>query len=73
VETPNAATVCALALEGVGIGLTNPMATDGYAMRGVQFRPFEPEIYFKSHLLFRPDTQRAVLVKAFVAELLRAR
>ena len=73
VETPNAATVCALALEGVGIGLVNPMATDGFAERGLLFRPFEPAIYFKAHLLFRPDTQQARLVKAFVAELLRAR
>lgn len=73
VETPNSATVCALALEGVGIGLVNPMATDGYAERGLLLRPFEPEVYFKSYLLFRPDTQKAVLVKALTAELLRAR
>lgn len=73
VETPNSATVCALALEGVGIGLVNPVAADGFAERGLLFRPFEPEIYFKAHLLFRPDTQRALLVKAFVAELLQAR
>jgi DNA-binding transcriptional LysR family regulator len=73
VETPNAATVCALALEGVGIGLVNPMATDGFVERGLRLRPFEPAIYFKAHLLFRPDTQQARLVKAFVAELLRAR
>lgn len=73
VETPSASTVCALVLEGVGVGLVNPMAADGFAERGLLFRPFEPEIYFKAHLLFRPDTQRAALVKAFVAELLRAR
>lgn len=73
VETPNSATVCALALEGVGIGIVNPMAADGFTARGLLFRPFEPEVYFKSHLLFRPDMQRAALVRAFVAELLRAR
>lgn len=73
VETPNSATVCALALEGVGVGVVNPMATDGFAARGVLFRPFEPAVYFKSHLLFRPDTQKAMLLRAFVAELMRAR
>lgn len=73
VETPNSATVCALALEGVGVGLVNPMAADGFAERGLLFRPFEPEVYFKAHLLFRPDAQKALLMKAFVAELLRAR
>jgi DNA-binding transcriptional LysR family regulator len=73
VETPNSATVCALALEGVGIGLVNPMATDGFAERGLVLRLFEPAIYFKAFLLFRPDMQRSRLVKDLVAELLRAR
>ena len=73
VETPNSATVCALALEGVGVGLANPMATDGFAERGLLLRPFEPAVYFKTYLLFRPDTQKAILVKALMAELLHAR
>lgn len=73
VETPNSATVCALVLEGMGTGLVNPMATDGFAERGLLLRRFEPEVYFRAYLLFRPDVQKAVLVKALVAELLRAR
>lgn len=73
VETPASATVCALALQGVGIGLVNPAAADGFALRGLVLRPFEPAVYFKSILLFRPDAQKARLVKAFVAELLKAR
>lgn len=73
VETPNSATVCALALEGVGVGLANPMATDGFAERGLLLRPFEPAVYFKTYLLFRPDMQKALLVKALTAELLHAR
>lgn len=73
VETPNSATICALVLEGVGIGLVNPAAADGYGERGLLFRPFEPEVYFKSYLLFRPDAQKARLVKDFVGDLLRAR
>ena len=73
VETPASATVCALALEGDGIGLVNPLATDGFALRGLVLRPFEPAIYFKEILLFRPDTQKARLVKSFVAELFKAR
>lgn len=73
VETPNSATVCALALEGVGIGIVNPAAADGFAARGLLFRPFEPEVYFKSFLLFRPDVQKARLVKAFIGDLMNAR
>ncbi len=73
VETPNAATVCALVLEGIGLGLVNPMAADGFAERGLVLLPFEPAVYFKAHLLFRPGVQRSVLERAFVAELLKAR
>lgn len=73
VETPSSATVCALALEGVGIGIVNPAAADGFAARGLLFRPFEPEVYFKSFLLFRPDVQKARLVKAFIGDLMNAR
>lgn len=73
VETANSATICALVLEGVGIGIVNPAAADGFEERGLIFRPFEPEIHFKSHLLFRPDAQKARLVKSFVGFLLDAR
>lgn len=73
VETPYSATVCALVLEGVGIGIVNPGATDGFADRGLVLLPFAPDIHFKTHLLFRPDAQRAQIVKDFTAALLDAR
>jgi DNA-binding transcriptional LysR family regulator len=73
VETPFSATVCALALEGVGVGLVSPPSTDGFAERGLVFRKLEPAIYFNTYLLFRPDSQRAQLVKQFTTALLNAR
>lgn len=69
VETPASLTICALALEGVGVGLVNPAAADGFALRGLVLKPYEPAVYFKSLVLFRPDMRRARLVKAFVASL----
>lgn len=51
----------------------NPLAIDGFAERGLIFRPFEPAVYFKSYLLFRPDMQKARLVRAFVSSLLAVR
>jgi DNA-binding transcriptional LysR family regulator len=73
VETPFAATVCALALAGVGVGLTQAVTAEGFLERGLVLRPFEPEVYFKTYLLFPPDTQRSMLVKDLVAALLTAR
>nr|WP_047168125.1 LysR substrate-binding domain-containing protein [Sphingomonas sp. Y57] len=69
VETPASGTVCALALEGVGVGIVNPLAAEGFEQRGLVFRPYEPAVYFKSFILFRPDTQRARLVRDFTAAL----
>ncbi|MFN7104322.1 MAG: LysR substrate-binding domain-containing protein [Pseudorhizobium sp.] len=73
IETPFAITACALALEGVGVGIVNPLAVDGFSERGLILRPFEPAVYFKSYLLFRPDMQKARLVRAFVSALMEVR
>jgi DNA-binding transcriptional LysR family regulator len=73
IETPSSSTICALALEGVGVGLTNPLAADGFVERGLILRPFEPEVPFKSLLLLRPDTQKSLIVRAMVQALLDAR
>jgi DNA-binding transcriptional LysR family regulator len=73
VETPNSATICALAAEGIGIGLVNPAAAEGYLSTELRFRPFEPEVFFTSYLLFRPDAQKGQLVKQFIGNLMDAR
>jgi DNA-binding transcriptional LysR family regulator len=72
-ETPNSSTVCALALEGLGVGLVNPYATDGYAQRGVVFRPFSAAVHFRTLLIFRPDLPKSRIVRDLAACLLSAR
>jgi DNA-binding transcriptional LysR family regulator len=72
-ETRSSATLCALALNGAGIGITNPTAAEGFPLRGVEFRPFETTVYFRSVLLFRPGGRKARLIKSFMAELMRVR
>lgn len=73
VETIYSSTVCALVLEGVGIGIVNPLSVDGFAERGVILRPFKPDIPFRSFLLFPPARQRSYIVRSFAAALLLAR
>lgn len=73
VETPSSSTVCALALAGVGIGFVSPFTVYGFVERGLVVRPFEPRVSFRYFLLFRPDTQKARLVRAFVAALFEQR
>lgn len=72
-ETPNSGTVCALAMEGLGIGLVNPAAADGYAGRGVVFRPFSSAVHFRTLLLFRPDLPKSRIVRDLVGCLIEAR
>lgn len=72
-ETPNSSTVCALAMEGLGVGLVNPYATDGYAARGVTFRPFSAAVHFRTLLIFRPDLPKSRIVRDLAACLLEAR
>jgi len=69
VETPNSATVCSLALEGVGVGLVNPAAVDGFAVRGLVLRPFEPSVEFRACLLYGSEAEPSKLVADFTAVL----
>ncbi|WEX10899.1 LysR substrate-binding domain-containing protein [Chelativorans sp. AA-79] len=73
VETPSSSTVCALALAGVGIGFVSPFTVHGFVERGLVVRPFAPRVSFRYYLLFRPDAQKARLVKEFVAALFEQR
>lgn len=72
-ETPNSSTVCALAMEGLGVGLVNPYATDGYRARGLVFRPFSAPVHFRTLLIFRPDLPKSRIVRDLVSCLLQAR
>ena len=72
-ETPNSSTVCALAMEGLGVGLVNPYSVDGYASRGVTFRPFSAAVHFRTLLLFRPDLPKSRIVRDLAACLIEAR
>jgi len=75
VETPFSATVCQLALEGVGVGLANPHSfiAGAYAERGLVARPFEPAILFRALLVFPPQRPRSRVTNDFVDVLARCR
>lgn len=73
VETPNSATICALAQEGDAVGLVNPMAIGTSREMGVIFRPFAPKITFRSLLLFSAKSQKSRIVRDFVAALIECR
>lgn len=72
-ETPNSSTVCALAMEGLGVGLVNPYATDGFGPSRLVFRPFSAAVHFRTLLIFRPDLPKSRIVRDLASCLLEAR
>lgn len=48
IETPNAATVCELALPCDAVGFVNPLVTDSARYPGLSVRPFEPRVMFRA-------------------------
>lgn len=68
VETQFAATVCQLAMEGVGVGLTNSLTyvSDRFEPLGLAARPFEPAIAFRSLMILPPHRARSRLVDELV-------
>ena len=75
VETQFAATVCQLAIEGVGIGLTNSLTfvSDHFESLGLIAKPFEPAIAFRSLMILPPHRARSRLVDELLGFLDRER
>jgi DNA-binding transcriptional LysR family regulator len=67
VETPYSAGVCALVLEGVGIGVINPITAAQFDRGGLEIRPFRPAIQFDTLLLFPHNAAPSKLVSDFVS------
>jgi DNA-binding transcriptional LysR family regulator len=70
VETPFSSTVCALVLAGLGCGIVDPVTATGFRERGLILRQLEPQIRFRTLLLFPPQRQMSTNVRTFL-EVLR--
>lgn len=68
IETSLAATVCAMVARGLGVSIVEPQVLSELGLSGVHSLVFEPEIYFRCHLV-RARQQPA---QALVADFLEA-
>ncbi|MDO9489790.1 MAG: LysR substrate-binding domain-containing protein [Sphingomonadaceae bacterium] len=75
VETQFAATICQLALEGVGLGLANSLTfvSGNYAAQGLVARPYRPRIAFRSLMILPPHRARSQLIDELLVLLARER
>ena len=66
VETPYAASVCELALLGLGIGVVNPITALDYAQRGLVIRPLAIDVPFACLLVLPPGTPMSSAAREFL-------
>ena len=71
VDTHSAASVCAMARHGVGLGIVNPLTALEYAGQGVQIRPLALAIPFRVYAARPLHRTGNALTERFMAELLR--
>ncbi|PKA44851.1 LysR substrate-binding domain-containing protein [Rhizobium sullae] len=75
VETQFSATVCQLAIEGVGVGVANVLSyvSEGYEKAGLVARPLLPAVTFVTLQILPPQRARSRLVDEFAADLMQER
>ncbi|MFY7959266.1 MAG: LysR substrate-binding domain-containing protein [Elsteraceae bacterium] len=75
VETSFAATVCQLALEGVGVGIANSLSyhSGRFKALGLIAKPFNPSVSFRSLIIYPPDRARSQILDEFLTVLARHR
>ncbi len=69
VQTPYGVSICELALQGVGIGLVNPLIAAGYRERGVVLIPFALNIEFRCLLGTQPNAPLSSIAQEFLKTL----
>ncbi|AJC21063.1 LysR substrate-binding domain-containing protein [Pandoraea pulmonicola] len=68
-ETPYEATVCALVAGGLGVSVVSRAAAQAYQGRGLDYRPFAPDVPFATHLLRPSRGTQSLLAQRFAATL----
>jgi DNA-binding transcriptional LysR family regulator len=66
VETPYAASVCEMALLGLGIGMVNPITALDYAARGLAIRSLSVEVPFACLLVMPPGLPLSGVARDFL-------
>lgn len=70
-ETPYEATVCAMVAGGLGVSVVSHAVARAYEGRGLEYRPFAPDVRFATHLLRPLHAPQSLLAQRF-AETLQA-
>lgn len=69
IHTPYGASVCELALAGMGVGLVNPMTALDYADRGLVMRRLALDVRFRALLVLGVGRPMSVTARSAVTQL----
>ena len=72
VETPYGVSLCEMVLQGVGVGLVNPLVALAYVERGLVLRPFELEVPFRALLVLPASRPLSANAREFLSALRKA-
>jgi DNA-binding transcriptional LysR family regulator len=67
IETPLSMIACGLISAGAGVGLVDPFTAEEFRGRGIEIRPFRPEILFDIAVVWGGGRSRSALAQDFAA------
>lgn len=68
IETPLSMIACGLISAGAGVSLVDPYTAEEFRGRGVEIRPFRPEILFDIAVVWSAGRSRSALAQDFAAQ-----
>lgn len=68
-ETPYAATACAMVMEGLGLSIVSPFTAEEFRSRGIVIRRFAPKITFRTMLLRPAARPTSLTAERFISVL----
>ena len=66
-ETPYAATACAMVMEGLGVSIISPFPAEDFRGRGLLIKRFRPAIHFRTMLLQPAERPASLVAEKFIS------
>jgi DNA-binding transcriptional LysR family regulator len=72
-ETPYAATACAMVMEGLGVSIISPFTAEDFRGRGLLIKQFRPAIHFRTMLLQPAERPPSLAAEKFMTAMAQCR
>ena len=72
IETPLSMIACGLVSAGAGVGMVDPYTAEEFRGRGLEIRPFRPEVLFDIAVIWGTNRSRSALAQDFAGQARKA-